>query len=99
MASYDELRASDFVDMPEAPFEEWKAEVNKAKRNVWIFMGVIVVVELLLLIFAGALVVPGALLILLGVWTINRKHREMAKELGIDKASINEARARREIAK
>ena len=93
MKKFQELTASDFPDVDPEKFSEWKIAVLDANKNSTILLVGLVVVNIILFLVTGNLVL-GGLLLLLAFFFIWRKPNRLAKELGIDRATIKRARSK-----
>ncbi len=93
MKKFQDLTVGDFPGIDENKFYEWKSAVQNANTyTALLFIG-LVVVNVILFATTGSLML-GGLLLLLPIFFINRKPNRLARELGITRQKIKEARLR-----
>ncbi|HTP86453.1 MAG TPA: zinc ribbon domain-containing protein [Bryobacteraceae bacterium] len=91
MRKFRELCAADFPDVDPEKFELWKQAADEAGQRAKIVWISLVVINIILLVSAGALVLGGLPLffVLFLVW---RKPRRIAREIGLTDSAIAAAR-------
>ena len=93
MKKFQALTVGDFSGIDENKFYEWKSAVQNANTHTALLFIGLVVVNVILFATTGSLML-GGLLLLLPIFFINRKPNRLARELGITRHKIKEARLR-----
>lgn len=93
MKKFQELTHEDFPGIDQQKFYDWKQAVDQAKTYTLVLFIGLVVVNVVLFATTGSIML-GGLLLLLPLFFINRKPGRLAKELGMTRQRIKEARAR-----
>jgi hypothetical protein len=91
MRRIEELQAHEFPGVDPAQFEEWRDAAVRAQKNTKTFLIAFLILDVLLLLFAGVVSLGGipALLILIA---INRRPSRLLRELGVSPWDIRRAR-------
>jgi hypothetical protein len=93
MKKFKELTAADFPGADLQKFDEWKQAVNDANTHTVMLLIGLVLLNVILFVTTGSIML-GGLLLLLPIFFINRKPNRLARELGITRQKIKEARSR-----
>jgi hypothetical protein len=93
MKTFHDLTAEDFPGIDQDKFYEWKSAVQNANTYTALIFGGLVLVNIILFATTGRLML-GGLLLLLPLFFINRKPSRLARELGITRQKIKEARSK-----
>lgn len=93
MKKFQDLTSEDFPGIDQDKFYEWKSAVQNANTyTAMLFIG-LVLINVILFATTGSLML-GGLLLLLPIFFINRKPNRLARELGITRQKIKEARSK-----
>jgi hypothetical protein len=93
MKKFADLTAEDFPGVDENKFYEWKNAIHAANTYTALIFLALIVVNVILIATTGSIML-GGLLLLIPLFFINRKPNRLAKELGITRQRIKEARSR-----
>lgn len=93
MKKFADLNAEDFPGIEQDKFYEWKNAVHTANTYTGVIFVALIVVNIILFATTGSIML-GGLLLLVPLFFINRKPNRLAKELGITRQRIKEARSR-----
>jgi hypothetical protein len=93
MKKFEDLGAEDFPGVDSDKFYEWKNAVHTANTYTGVIFIALIVVNVILFVTTGSIML-GGLLLLVPLLFINRKPNRLAKELGMTRQKIKEARSR-----
>jgi hypothetical protein len=93
MKKFADLTAEDFPGTDQDKFYEWKNAVHAANTYTGLIFLALLLVNIILFATTGSIML-GGLLLLVPLFFINRKPNRLAKELGITRQRIKEARSR-----
>ncbi len=90
---FNDLQPEDFpgLNLDPQKFEEWKTAKDSESRNTIIAIVVLLVLIGIVFLNTGDLYLPGFLIVIAVFWLINRKGKQLAKELGITPSILAEA--------
>ena len=93
MKKLQDLTAEDFPGIDHDKFYEWKSAVQSANTYTAVIFIALIIVNVILFATTGRIML-GGLLLLAPLFLINRKPNRLAKDLGMTRQRIKEARAR-----
>ena len=93
MRRFKDLTAADFPDMDPQKVQEWMEATRTANTYTMVLLLALVLVNVVLYLTTGSIML-GGLLLLLPLFFIWRKPRQLEKELGMTRRKVKDARMR-----